>query len=205
MLTQPTEGRETIIRKNKHQTYRLTFLLMSPEGRLLQSIPWTKRDCGSVATQKQGKDSVRSDLGNKLFLEDIFREKVIAKYDSYKNSQQTKIWMISLLGFLKDFEHKTLCLWQLQITRKIFLLVPPDFISEGCQHRPEAKEETASAAENQRWALEGRWMIQPRGWVQKDPLEGEAREWGQAWKCGSPWGRPHHSQHISPALANILL
>lgn len=59
---------------------------MSPEGRLLQSIPWTKRDCGSVAAQKQGKDNVRSDLGNKLFLEDIFREKVIAKYDSYKNS-----------------------------------------------------------------------------------------------------------------------
>lgn len=31
------------------------------------------------------KDNVRSDLENKLFFEDVFRGKVIAKYDSYKH------------------------------------------------------------------------------------------------------------------------
>lgn len=44
-----------------------------------------KRDYGSLETQKQRKGNVRSDLENKLFFEDVFKEKVTVKYDSYKN------------------------------------------------------------------------------------------------------------------------
>ena len=53
-----TEGREAIIMKNKPQHIWLTFLLMTPEGKLLQSIPWTERDYGSNTAQKQRKRTV---------------------------------------------------------------------------------------------------------------------------------------------------
>lgn len=110
-------------------------------------------------------------------------KKVLAKYGSYKNSQQIKIWVILPPGFLKDFEHNMLCLWQLQITWKIFLLVPLDSVSEGCQHSPEAKEETTSATEKQRLTFEGRWIFQPEEWLQKAPLSPSGPRNGA--RCGS--------------------
>lgn len=73
--------------KNKPQHIWLTFLLMTPEGKLLQSIPWTERDYGSNTAQKQRKRTV-SEVNqkiNKLCFEDVFREKIIAEYDSQKN------------------------------------------------------------------------------------------------------------------------
>lgn len=69
---------------------------MPPEGRLLQSAPWTKGL--QVYLKSRGKDNVRSDLEKKLFFEDVFREKVIAKYESYKNFVSQ-----SRFEFLKDF------------------------------------------------------------------------------------------------------
>lgn len=88
MLTQPTEGRKTIIRKNKPKHIWLTFLLMSPEGRRLHSIPWMKNEEGLTGLSQhksRGKDNVRSDLESKLFFENVFKEKVTVKYGSYEN------------------------------------------------------------------------------------------------------------------------
>lgn len=61
---------------------------MSPKGTQLQSIPWTKdgETRSPLQHKSREKDSARSDLENKLLFEDVFKEKVIAKYDSYKNS-----------------------------------------------------------------------------------------------------------------------
>ena len=51
--------------KNKPKHIWLTFLLMTQEGTLLQSIPWTERDYGSNTAQKQRKRTV-SEVNQKI-------------------------------------------------------------------------------------------------------------------------------------------
>lgn len=81
-----------------------------------------------------------------------------------KLSQQIKIWMISLLGFLKDFEHKTLCLWQLQITWKIFLLFHPTPFQKdvNTDQRPRRKQPRPLRTKDEHWR-EGGWFSQEGG------------------------------------------
>ena len=88
MLTQATEKRKTIIRKNKPRTYLVDISANVSQRKATAICPLEERWRGTMGPSQhksRGKDNIVSDLENKLFFGGVFREKVNAKYDSYKN------------------------------------------------------------------------------------------------------------------------